>query len=32
MHVLRAIVVEWRAELLCAAALAGGLIGQHLGL
>jgi hypothetical protein len=32
MHVLRTIVDEWRAELLVAAVLVGGLIGHTLGL
>lgn len=32
MNVLRAIVVEYRAELLAASAVVGGLIGYSLGL
>lgn len=32
MHVLRAVVVEYRAELLVSAVAVGGLIGYALGL
>jgi hypothetical protein len=32
MHMMRAAIAEWRAELLAAALLAGGLLGMAGGL
>lgn len=32
MNTLRTLTLEWRAELLVAAALVGGLVGMRLGL
>lgn len=32
MHTLRSVVIGWRAELLAAALLAGGLLGMAAGL
>jgi hypothetical protein len=32
MHMMRAALIGWRAELLAAALLAGGLLGMAAGL